>query len=57
MNYFKCSKRKADNTQDVIQALMLTSVFHEGLSFMALGHNPMCVSRLAIATWGSYWAL
>ena len=40
-----------------VQALFLTSVFHEGLSFMAIGHNPMCVTTLAIATGGSYGAL
>ena len=43
--------------QGFIQAFLLTFVFHEGLSFMTLGHNPMCVSTLAIATGGSYGAL
>ena len=31
----------------------LTSVFHEGLSFMAVGHNRMCISMLALAAGGS----
>ena len=43
--------------QGFIQALLLTSVFHERLSFMAIGHNPICVSMLAIATRGPYGAL
>ena len=30
-----------------IQALLLTSVFHEGLSFLAVDHNPTCGSMLA----------
>ena len=38
-----------------IQALLLTSVFHEGLSFMEVGHNLMCVSTLAPYTWGFIW--
>ena len=37
-----------------VQALLLTSVFHKRLSFMAIGQNPMCVSMLAIATGSSY---
>ena len=42
--------------QGFIQALWLTSVFHEGLSFMALGRNPTYISMLTIATRGSYRA-
>ena len=40
--------------QGFIQALLLTSVFHEGLSFMTVGDNPTCISTLVIATGGSY---
>ena len=36
-----------------IQALLLTSIFHEGLSSMSVVHNPMCVSTLALAAGGS----
>ena len=36
-----------------IQALFLTSVFCEGLSFMDVGHNLTCVSILTIAAVGS----
>ena len=43
--------------QGFIQALLLTSIFHEELSFMAAGHNLMCVSMLAIAIGGSEGAL
>ena len=35
--------------QGFIQVLLLTSVFHEGLSFMAVGHNPACASMLSLA--------
>ena len=35
-----------------IQALLLISIFHEGLSFMTIGHNTMSVSMLVIATGG-----
>ena len=57
MNYFECSKCKVDNAQVFISTFLLISVFHEGLSFMALGHNPTCISTLAIATRSSHWAL
>ena len=41
--------------QGFIQALLLTSVCHEGLSFMAMGHNLMCIiSMLTLAAGGSY---
>ena len=36
-----------------IQALSLTFIFHEGLSFMALGHNLKCTSILILADGGS----
>ena len=39
--------------QGFIQALLLTSVFPEGLSLMAAGYNPTCVSTLALAAEGS----
>ena len=39
--------------QGFIQALLLTSVFLEGLSFMAIGHNPAYISMLCFATGGS----
>ena len=39
--------------QGFIQALLLTSVFHEGLSFMDVGHNPTCISTLTLAVVGS----
>ena len=51
------SKCKVDNAQVFISTFLLISVFHEGLSFMALGHNPTCISTLAIATRSSHWAL
>ena len=35
--------------QGFIQALLVTSFFHEGLSFMTVGHNTTCVSTLALA--------
>ena len=38
-----------------IQTLLLNSVFHEGLGFMKVGHNPMCVSILAPCSWGFIW--
>ena len=40
-----------------IQALLLTSVFHEGLSFMDVGHKLTCVSTLTLATVGSRGAV
>ena len=43
--------------QGFIQTYLQTSVFHEGLSLMALGHNPKCISTLVIATGGSYGTL
>ena len=36
-----------------LQALLLTSVFHEGLSFMVIGQNSTCSSCLALAAGGS----
>ena len=36
-----------------IQALLLTSVFHEGLSFMDVGHKRTCVSTLTLTALGS----
>ena len=39
--------------QGFIQALLLTSAFHEGLSFMDVGHNPTCLSTLTLAAVGS----
>ena len=41
--------------QGFIQALLLTSIFHEGLSFMALGHNTTCVSTSDSCSWGFIW--
>ena len=38
-------KGKSCLSQGFILALSLTSVFHEGSSFMAVGHNPTCVAR------------
>ena len=38
--------------QGFIQALLLT-VFHEGLSFMDVGHNPACISTSTLAAVGS----
>ena len=43
--------------QGFIQACLLTSVFHERLSSMAIGHNPTYISMLALATGGSYEAV
>ena len=39
----------AQQVQGFIQALLLTSVFHEGLSFMAIGYNLTCISMLTLA--------
>ena len=39
--------------QGFTQALLLTSAFHEGLSFMDVGHNPTCLSTLTLAAAGS----
>ena len=39
--------------QGFILALLLTSIFHKGLSFMAVGHNPTCISTLTLAVGGS----
>ena len=41
--------------QGFIQALLLTSIFHEGLSFIVVGHNPMYASTLALAAWVHMW--
>ena len=38
-----------------IQALLLTTFFHEGLSFMAIVHNQTCISTLAPCSWGFIW--
>ena len=46
-------KQKLIFLQGFIQALLLTSVFHEGLSFMDVGHKPTCVSTLTLAAMGS----
>ena len=35
------------------QAILLTSVFHEGLSFMDVSHKPMCISMFTVAAVGS----
>ena len=43
--------------QDFIQALLLTSVFYEELSFMTTGHKPIFVSTLALAAVGSVKAV
>ena len=43
---------KLSEMQGFIEALLLTSVSHEGLSFMEVGHNPMCVSSFAPCSWG-----
>ena len=43
-----------DNMQGIIQALLLTSIFfYEGMGFMAIGHNQMCTSTLALEVAGS----
>ena len=44
-----------DMIQGFIPALFLTYIFHKGLSFMALGHNPTCFSTLASSSWGFTW--
>ena len=38
--------------RESIQALLQTSAFHEGLSFMVIVHNPACISTLALAALG-----
>ena len=44
------------NHQGFIQALLLTSLFHEGLSFMIIGHNPTwCISSLDPCSWVFIW--
>ena len=40
-----------------VQALLLTSIFHDGLSFMVIGQNPMYVNLLALAAGFSYGVL
>ena len=45
------SQRKAWR-QFFIQALLLTSFFHEELSFMAVDDNPRCESTFALAAGG-----
>ena len=57
LSYLKDRQTISSKFQSFIQALLLTFVFHEGLSFIAVGHNSMCVSMLAIATGGSYKVL
>ena len=49
----KEKSEEINNVQGFIQALLLTSVFHEGLSFMDVGHKLTCVSTLTLATVGS----
>ena len=44
---------KLSEMQGFIEALLLTSVSHDGLSFMEVGHNPMCVSSFAPCSWGA----
>ena len=39
--------------QRFIQAFLLTSVFHGGLSFVAVGHNPMYIKVFVLADGGS----
>ena len=41
--------------QGFIQALLLTSIFHEGLSFMEVDHKPMCINTLAPWSWRFIW--
>ena len=41
----------------IIKALLLPSVLYKGLSFMAVGHNSVCFSTLALVTEGSHEAL
>ena len=55
----KCvlTKRAHAPNQGFIQALLLTSVFYEGLSLMVIGHNPTYVSTLALAAGGSNGAM
>ena len=43
-------------SQGSIQALWLTSVFHEGLSFMAIVHHPTYISMLTPCSWGFIWS-
>ena len=43
--------------QGFIQALLLTSVFHNGLSFMTVGHKPTYISTLMLVVGGSYEGL
>ena len=43
--------------QGFIQALLLTSAFHEGLSFTAAGHNPTRISKLSLPAGGLYGSL
>ena len=41
--------------QGFIQALLLASVFYEGLSFMFVGHNPTCINTLDPCSWVFIW--
>ena len=45
-------QQNGNHLQGFIQALLLTLVFHEELSFMAVGQDPMYVSMLALAPGG-----
>ena len=40
-------------SQVFIEVLLLTPVFHKVLSFMAVGHDPVCVSKVTLAAGGS----
>ena len=56
VNFWKNHRRGGSNWhpptfQDFIQALLLTSVFPEGLSLMAIGYNPTCVKHVGSFSW------
>ena len=43
--------------QGFIQTLLWSSFFHERLSFMEVDHNPMCIRKLALCSWGFIWGI
>ena len=56
VNFFLfVSYKVISDNQGFNQALLLTSIFHEGLSFMTVGHNPTCISMLDPCSWGFIW--
>ena len=56
VNFWKSHRRRGSDWhpptfQGFIQALSPTFVFPEGLSLMAIGHNPTCVKHVGSFSW------